>query len=292
MMNRVFGNEIGKWLFVYVDDVIIFSNTAREHVNHIQLALKRLKEHGLYIKPKKCKFAAQEIAYLGHIINQTGIHTDPMKIEAVAAYPRPRTTTEVHAFLGLASYYRRFIKGYSNIAAPIYELLKKETKFEWTKERQETFNELKTRLTQAPILRRPDWNLEFILQTDASAIGLGAVLAQKKDGHEYVISYASRGTRGAEQNYESCKLECLAVVWAVDKFHYYLAGKHFTIQTDHSALAWLFHTLNPKGIYARWIYRLQEYDCTVKHHSGKTNTNADALSRTPRNTPIKTIQHE
>ena len=106
-------------------------------------------------------------------------------------------------------------------------------------------------LTSAPILRRPDWTLEFLLQTDASAIGLGGVLAQKKDGKEYVVCYASRGTHGVKQNYEACKLECLAVVWAVDKFHYYLAGRHFTIQTDHSALSWLFKTLNPKGIYAR-----------------------------------------
>ena len=128
MMNIVFQEYSGKWLFVYVNDVIIFSNSASEHIQHIEMALCKLREHGFYIKPKKCKFGAIEISYLGHIINRTGIHTDPSKVEAVAAYPRPQTVTEICHFIGLASYYRRFIRGYSNIASPLYKLLKKDAK--------------------------------------------------------------------------------------------------------------------------------------------------------------------
>jgi len=279
-------------MMVYVDDVIIFSRMAKEHLEHIKEILRRLRKHGLYIKPKKCKFGEEEIAYLGHIINHEGTHTDPTKIKAVAAYPVPTSITEARAFMGLASYYRRFIRRFSHIASPIYDLFRKEVKFQWTQQQQLAFNELKTRLTQAPILRRPDWTQEFILQTDASAMGLGAVLAQKKNGAEYVVAYLSRGTRGAEQSYESYKLECLAVIWAVEKFHYYLAGRHFTIQTDHSALTWLLTTSEPKGIYARWIMKLQAYDATITHRPGRTNANADALSRMPRRTQPPYNHHE
>jgi hypothetical protein len=182
--------------------------------------------------------------------------------------------------LGLFSYYRKFIKDFSRIARPMLNLLKKDVNYEWGIKQQNAFDRLKEMLTKAPILRYPDFERSFIIYTDASGIGLGAVLSQIQDnGKEGVIAYASRSLNQAERNYPITDQECLAVIWAIKHFQHYLGLKPFTIVTDHSALKWLQTSKLPKGRRARWVMELQQYDFKIMHRPGKANSNADALSR-------------
>lgn len=282
-MNGIFADMIGKTVLVYLDDVTIFTRTFAQHISELQEVFKRLREEGLYLKPKKCTFATNKMKFLGFVMDKNGLRTDPDKVMAITKFPQPTTRTEVRAFLGLAMYYRRFIQNFATIAAPLNQLLRKGQSLTWTPEQEKAFRELKIALSTNPVLARPNWERMLRLFTDACAIGLGAVLAQDDDsGRERVICYASKGTRGAEQNYGATKLECLAVVWAVKWFRYYLIGRHFEVITDHSALKWLFSRPDPHGLYARWILTLQEYDMEVKYRKGKKHQNADTLSRLPR----------
>jgi hypothetical protein len=218
--------------------------------------------------------------YLGFIITKDGLKADPSKIEVMKAFQTPTNVSELRAFLGLIRFYRRFIPGCSQITRPLNKLLKKEEPYRWEQEQQDAYEEIAKKLTETPVLKRPEWNKPFILYTDGSSKGVGAILAQNDEqGRERVIAYASKGTNDAETNYEATKLECLAVKWAIDHFHHYLIGRRFTLITDHSALQWLFKRPNPTGIYARWIMRLQEYDFKVIHRAGKKIGHVDALSR-------------
>jgi hypothetical protein len=292
-MNDMFRDLIGKVLFIYIDDITIYTKTFEEHMKVLEEVLHHIRQHKMYIKPKKCTFAAEEVHLLGHIINKEGIKTDPAKISAVKDYPEPESKTEVRAFMGLAGYYRSYIPRFSKIAEPINCTLKNGIPFKWTDEATTAFEELKTRLTTAPILSRPDMKRTFKLHTDACKTGLGAVLTQdfpvpgqfKKDGspimQEKVISYASRSNHGAESNYGATQLEQLAVVWAVDHFKHYLYGKPFYIITDHTALKALMKQEDPKGKFARWSMRLQPYDIDMLYKPGRLHRNADALSRHP-----------
>jgi len=232
------------------------------------------------IKLKKCYFCLPNIAFLGHIVGRNGIQPDPSKIEKVKNFPIPTDVSSLRSALGLFSYYRKFVKDFSRIAKPLNQLLKKDIPFEWAEKQQNAFDRLKDRLQTSPILRYPDFEKPFIVYTDASGTGLGAVLSQVDDEEkEYVIAYASRSLNKAEQKYAVTDQECLAVVWAIDHFKHYLGLQPFTIITDHSALKWLQTAQMPTGRRARWILTLQQYDFKIKHRSGKTNTNADALSR-------------
>jgi hypothetical protein len=281
MMNDIFREYIGKYLLVYIDDITIFTATFEEHLVILEWVFKKLREEGLYLKPRKCTFATNQVAFLGYIIDKDGIQTDPDKVRAIDEYEVPKDRTGIRAFLGLAMYYRRFIKNFAKIAEPMNEQLRKKPRekkmdFYWS------MWDIQQALMHAPVLIKPNWDKEFKLSTDGSAYGSGAVLGQDDDqGNERVIAYASRGSRGAEKAYESTKMECLAVVWAVKHFRYYLLGRHFILITDHSALKWLFNKKDPQGIYARWVMTLQEYDFEVQFRKGKKHVNADALSRTP-----------
>lgn len=281
LMNRVLQEYLGEFVAVYLDDVIIYTKgTFEQHIDHLRQVMETLRMANLKIKPTKCHFCLPNIHFLGHVVGRDGIKPDPEKIEKVKNYPIPRNLTELRAALGLLSYYRKFIKDFSKIARPMLTLLKKDTPYEWTNKQQNAFDRLKQMLIQAPILTYPDFNKPFIIYTDASGIGLGAVLSQKgEDKKEYVIAYASRSLNPAEKNYTITDQECLAIVWAIKHFQHYLGMKPFEIVTDHSALKWLQTCKIPKGRRARWIMELQQYDFTIRHRPGKTNTNADALSR-------------
>ena len=279
LMNQVFNGMLYKGVIVYLDDINIYSKTFDEHLDKLQEVLQRLRAAGLKLGPDKCHFLQRQIEFLGHVVNDQGIATDPAKIEKVQNFPRPKDVTTVRSFLGLASYYRKFIQDFSRIARPLYQLTKKDVLFKWKKEQQQSFEILKEKLTTSPVLAHPDFDKLFYLLTDGSSEGLGAVLTQLNEkGQEQVIAYASKSLQGAQKNYAATELECLAVVWAVELFHHYLGVKPFIIITDHSALTWL-HTSAMKGRRARWILRLQPYNFEIKHRPGKDNANADALSR-------------
>ena len=260
----------------YLDDIIVFSPSWDEHLDHLEKVFNRLEKAGLKLKPTKCEFSMESLTYLGHVVHKGGIFPDPSKISAIVSWSRPATVTDVRSFLGIASYYRRFVRNFAHIAAPLHELLKIKYTFQWTEKQENAFTKLKNRLTQPPILAYPYFGQPFILQTDWSMEAIGSILAQKgKD----VIAFASRSCTATERNYAPVHGEYLAVVWAVKHFRPYLHEQHFLIHTDHQALKWLMTTKDLSGKLARWSLVLQEYDFSIEYRKILRHGNVDALSR-------------
>ncbi|KHJ39933.1 hypothetical protein D918_10020 [Trichuris suis] len=218
---------------------------------------------------EKCHFFKQEVKYLGHIVSAGGVRADPVKTEVVDNWPCPTSTKELRQFLGLASYYRRFVPSFASIAAPLHKLMRKWSRWNWTTECEASSRALKAHLTSAPTLSFPDFSRPFILDTDASSTGLGAVLAQEVVGKERVIAYASRSMTKAERKYSTTRQEMLALVWAVQHFRPYLYGKKFVVRTDHNSLRWLRSFKEPEGQIARWLELLSNYDFEVEHRPGR-----------------------
>ena len=219
---------------------------------------------------------------MGYIISSAGVSTDPSKTSLVADWPTPTSCKDVQKFLGLANYYRRFVPSFAAIAKPLHRLTEKTAKFKWSTQCEQAFIDLKQRLTSAPILALPDFSENFMLDTDASDVGIGAVLSQKHaDGSERVIAYASRVLSKPERRYCVTRKELLAAISFVKNFRPYLLGKLFTLRTDHSSLTWLYNFKNPEGQLARWLEALQEYHFTIEHRKGRLHGNADAMSRRP-----------
>lgn len=194
---------------------------------------------------------------IGHVVSDRGIHTDPEKVRAIKDMPPPTDITGIRRFMGMVSYYRRFITNCSIISHPLTELTKKGVRFEWNQKRQNAFEELKNQLATAPILSCPDFTHTFYLQTDASDVGLGVVLFQRTEEGEKVVAYASRTLNKAEKNYTTTEKECLGVVWGIQKMKAYLEGYHFVVITDHLSLKWLRKIDSPSGRLARWALLLQ-----------------------------------
>ena len=281
LMERVLAGLQWQLCLVYIDDIIIFSRTVEEHLQQLQTVFTRLKSAGLKLKPKKCHLFKQKVQYLGHIVSEAGIQTDPEKIQAVMEWGEPTTVTEVRSFLGLCSYYRKFVPEFATIARPLIKLTEKNCPFSWREEQREAWETLKQCLTSAPILGYPDPAATFILDTDASDYGIGAVLSQVKDGEEQVIAYGSRALTKPERRYCVTRKELLAVVYFTRYFRHYLLGKRFVLRTDHAPLRWLKSFREPEGQVARWLEALQSFDFDLVHRPGKNHQNADALSRGP-----------
>ena len=284
LMNYVLTGLHWTHCLVYLDDIIIFSRTFEEHMDRLKAVLSRLSKAGLTLKPRKCQWVQTSVKYLGHIISEEGIRPDSAKIRAVQEFPAPTSRTLVKKFLGMTSYYRRFVPNYASIVKPLTQLTKTRGQakvFRWNEEAQRAFEDLKKALLTEPILRLPDFDRQFVVYTDASDYGLGAVLAQNFADGEAVVSYASRQLSSSERNYSTIQKECLAIVWALQYFHHYLFGRTFVIVTDHRPLKWL-QTMKPKSAQMeRWMCDLQAYSFEVKHRPGKCNGNADFLSRCP-----------
>ena len=265
---------------VYLDDILTHSRSFDDHLSHLDLVFRRIESANLKIKPSKCMFGARETKFLGFDVSIEGIRPCEEKFEAIKKYPVPHNQKTCKRFLGLASYYRRFIRNYSNIVDPINRLLKKNSKFVWSSSCQESFNQIINLLINPPILAYPNFNKEFYLTTDASGVGLGAILSQLNNiGEEKVIGYASRGLTDAEKNYSATELEACAILWAINFFKHYLYGHQFIIWSDHNPLQYMDNMKNKTSKVNRWRLELSEYSYIVKYKPGVKNTNADALSR-------------
>ena len=275
---------------LYLDDIVIFSQTYEEHLNRLETIFKRLQT-GLKLKPSKCKFFRRSIKYLGHIVSSDGVGTDPDKTSCIEEWPIPTTVKQVQSFLGFVGYYRRFIKGFSKIAKPLHaitrgEIVNPKTKkrkdnFHWGEEQQNAFESLKHHVTHAPVLAFANFKEPFILHTDASTCGLGAALYQyQADGKQRIVAFASRGLNKSERNYPAHKLEFLALKWAItDNFHDYLYGNHFEVSTDNNPLTYILTTAKLDATGQRWVAQLSNYNFSIQYKPGKNNTDADSLSR-------------
>nr|XP_011313386.1 PREDICTED: uncharacterized protein LOC105272851 [Fopius arisanus] len=264
-LDKIIGPEMYPQVFVYLDDIIIVSSTFQDHLEWLGRVLDKIRDHGLSINREKSVFCRTEVKYLGFVVNSAGLQVDPDKTAAVVEFPAPKNLKQIRRFLGMASWYRRFIPEFATVAQPLTRLTKVKQPWVWETEQQEAFEALKKHLTSAPTLACPDFSLHFTLQTDASSVGLGAVLTQVHEEQERVIAYASRSLTDPETKYTVTEQECLAVVWAVEKFHCYLEGYPFTVITDHSSLRWLHNMKDPAGRLARWNLRLMEYDYKIIH---------------------------
>lgn len=281
LMERVLDGMQWKGALVYLDDVIVYGRTFEDELQRLEEALKRLRGANLKLSPKKCLMFQREVPFLGHVVSEAGVHTDPLKVTAVSEWPVPKDVAGVRSFVGLCTYYRRFVPRFATIAAPLHHLTRKGARFCWDAKCQSAFERLKEALTNAPVLPYPDPALPYIVDCDASAEGLGAVLSQVKDGREHVVAYFSNKLNAAERNYCATRRELLAVVKSLEHFHPYLYGAKFTVRTDHAALRWLKTMKNPEGQLARWIGRLEQYDYSIEYRPGRVHNNADSLSRRP-----------
>ena len=282
LMETALKDLKGKKCFVYLDDIIIYSSSWQQHFSDLQAVLDKLREAGLTVNMAKSKFCRTSLKFLGHIVSSAGVHVDPEKTEAVHNYPVPTTLKALQRFLGMAGWYHRFVPNFSRLAEPLNALKRKGAKFRWSAECQDAFEKLKDHLIRPPVLAHPNFNLPFVVYTDASEVGLGAVLVQQADaGTEEVLAFASRSLSAAERNYSATELECLAVVWALERWRIYLEGRLFKVVTDHNSLLWVFKTTKPSTRLIRWALRLQEFTFTVEYRKGRYNTVPDALSRAP-----------
>lgn len=268
-------------LLVYLDDIIVFSSDLEEHFRRMELLFQRLAAAGLKLKPSKCHLLQREVLFLGHRVNAQGISTDADKINLVDKWPVPRNLKELRSFLGLCSYYRKYVRDFARTAEPLHALTRKGRRYEWTEECHQAFEQLQRDLHETPTLALPTCRDIFILDTDASETGLGAVLSKMVDGEERPVAFASRLCSAAERNYNVTRRELLAVMFALKTFRQYLLGVKFTIRTDHAALQWLKKTPTPIGQQARWVEQLEEFDYDIQHRPGHRHGNADALSRRP-----------
>src|SRR3954464_12346442 len=277
MMNKVFMDFLDKFVVVFIDDILIYSRNEEEHAQHLRVVLGRLRDHRLYAKFSKCEFWLREVAFLGHILTAQGVAVDPSKVTDVLNWKPPTTVTEVRSFLGLAGYYRRFIEGFSKKTKPLTELLKKNQKLVWTKACDDSFEQLKAKLTSAPVLTLPDIHKGFDVYCDASKLGLGCVLMQEGK----VVAYASRQLRPHEVNYPTHDLELAAVVHALKIWRHYLIGQRCEVYTDHKSLKYIFTQPDLNLRQRRWLELVKDYDLGINYHPGKANVVADALSRKP-----------
>uniref|UniRef100_A0A8R1HTI6 RNA-directed DNA polymerase n=1 Tax=Caenorhabditis japonica TaxID=281687 RepID=A0A8R1HTI6_CAEJA len=280
-MNELI-KDVQARIFVYIDDLIITSRSAAEHLQDIDEVLGRIEDIGMKLKAEKSKFAMKEIRFLGFLVSKDGIRADPEKTKAVAEFPRPKTVKDVRAFLGMASFYRRFVENFSKIAIPLCELTKKDVAFNWTMEREKAFQQLKDALISDQVLAAPKLGKPFVIEVDSSGLGVGAVLSQYQDKEEKdlkVIAYASRTYNIHERNYVAIELEALGLVFAVHNFRPYIDGARTTVITDHSPLKALLHRKDLTGRLARFQIAIQGYDIHIVYRPGKQNTVCDTLSR-------------
>uniref|UniRef100_A0A151UIE5 Retrovirus-related Pol polyprotein from transposon 17.6 n=1 Tax=Cajanus cajan TaxID=3821 RepID=A0A151UIE5_CAJCA len=274
-MNQIFHPYLDKFVVVFIDDILVYSKTKKEHEEHLKVVLQTLRRRQLYAKLSKCDFWLEEVSFLGHLISSGGIEVDPSKVEAVLKWEAPKSVIEIRSLLGLVGYYRRFIEGFSKLALPLTSLTRKKVVFVWDSKCENSFQALKEKLTSAPVLVLPDLSKTFMVYCDASKMGLGGVLMQEGK----VVSYASRQLKIHEKNYPTHDLELAAVVFTLKIWRHYLYGSKFEVFSDHKSLRYLFDQKELNMRQRRWLEFLKDYDFDLSYHPGKANVVADALSR-------------
>ncbi len=278
---KAYKDLIGKTLEAYIDDTGTYSDTFEDHLADLRKTFEHTRKAGLKLKAAKCYFFYPEIEFVGHLVGEYGIKMMPGKVEKVQSWPVPKNVRDVKGFLGLAGYYRRFIKNFAHLAVPMTKLTSKAITFEWGEEQQRSFEQLKEALTTAPVLGKPDYTKDWLLEVDASDIAIGAILSQEWDTGVHPVYYWSRQLGKAEKNYSTTDRECLAVVAGCKKFRPYILGGFTTIVGDHTAVKWILNKIEVSGRHARWQVILSEFDYEIKTRPGIQNGNADALSRMP-----------
>lgn len=280
LLEKIFHDLKFKYVYHYLDDIVIYSKSMREHVNHLREVLSRLRQAGLTVNPEKVNFATSKFSFLGHIVSSDGnVSIDQERTRAIREFLPPCDAKGIARFLGMINYFHKYIPRLADVAAPLNALRKKGVKFRWTPEHQRAFEILKDCIIQPPVLQMANFSKEFVVQTDSSSVALGAVICQEVDGTRLPISYASRTLTEQERKYSAYELECLAVIFAVEKFRPFLEHKEFLLETDNQALSWMLNHPKQLGRIGRWVLRLNCYKFRVRHIRGTQNVIADSLSR-------------
>lgn len=291
LVNDVFRDMLNRCVFVYLDDILVFSRSAQEHVAHVRQVLQRLLENQLFVKAEKCEFHRSTISFLGYIIAAGSIRMDPCKVKAVEEWPQPHSRVQLQRFLGFANFYRRFIRGYSTLAAPLTALTSTKVRFRWSPEAARAFADLKQRFTTAPILIQPDPSRQFVVETDASEVGVGAILSQRSalDQKLHPCAFLSHRLSPAERNYDVGNRELLAVKMALEEWRHWLEGSElpFLVWTDHKNLEYLRNAKRLNSRQARWALLFSRFNFLLSYRPGSKNVKPDALSRvfSPATTP-------
>ncbi|KAJ0704368.1 putative nucleotidyltransferase, Ribonuclease H [Helianthus annuus] len=274
LMNHTFKEFLRKSVLVFFDDILVYSKSLEQHVDHLKEVLNVLRNAKLYARLSKCAFGGESVEYLGHIISKEGVATDPKKIEAIQQWPRPTNVKQLRGFLGLSGYYRRFIQSYGILAKPLTSLLRKD-RFVWTDETTSAFERLKEAVCSPPVLALPNFTKPFVVETDASALGIGAVLMQ--DNHP--LAFISKALSPRQQALSVYEKELLAIIYAVKYWHHYLSVNHFVIKTDQKSLKYLLEQKLTTPLQHAWLSKLMGYDYEIVYKKGVENQVADALSR-------------
>lgn len=280
LMDLVIPPQLREMVFVYLDDLLLISETFEDHLQLLARVAQLLRGSGLTVNISKCKFFMREVKYLGYIIGEGVMKPDPSKVSAILDMHPPRTVRELRRFLGIVGWYRRFVDNYASLTAPLTDLTSKRRQFIWNEEAQTSFDDIKKVLTTAPLLVTPDFTRPFVVQCDASTSGVGGVLSQEdEEGIERPIAYFSHKLNRAQRNYSITELECLAAVLCIQKFRGYIEGHPFKVVTDHASLRWLMRQTDLNGRLARWSLKLQSFEFSIEHRRGSLNVVPDALSR-------------
>ncbi|KAK1582355.1 hypothetical protein Q3G72_014203 [Acer saccharum] len=285
LMNQVLRPFIGKYVVVYFDDILIYSKNEEDHMEHLRAVLEVLNENKLFINLKKCSWLTERLLFLGYVVSSEGILVDEEKVRAIRDWPKPKTVGEVRSFHGLATFYRRFVRDFSSVVAPITECLKK-GKFQWGEAADTAFAVIKEKLCTTPVLALPSFEKLFEVECDASGIGIGAVLSQEKKP----VAFFSEKLSDARRKWSTYDQEFYAIVRALKNWEHYLIQREFILYTDHQALKYLNSQRSLSNMHARWAAYLQKFPFVLKHKSGVLNKVADALSR--RASLLVTMQQE